>query len=99
MEKITISEVIKILKPQCCAYSTYDCPDLIEIPQNEEDLQLLVNAIGEKSLYKTSQEKALDLGYRELSKWSNDNDYLFFSKEEGLLLCVAKSLFVNNSKS
>lgn len=99
MDKITLNEVRHILRPQCCAYSTYEYPDFIEIPQNKEELQLLINAIGENSLILTSHEKAFELGYSELPKWSNDNDYLFFSEKEGLLLCLAKSLFVNNENS
>lgn len=93
MEQIGINEVRPILKPLCCAYSTYEFPDFIEIPQNENELQSLINSIGEQSFMLISKEKAIQLGYTELATWSNDNDTLFLLDDESLVLCLAKSLF------
>ncbi len=93
MKQTNINEVKPILKPQCCAYSTYEFPDFIEIPQNEDELQSLIDSIGEQFLMRISKEKAIQLGYTELATWSNDNDFLFLLDDESLVLCLAKSLF------
>lgn len=93
INQISKNEVNSIIKPQCCAYSTYEFPDFIEIPQNEDELRSLIDLIGEQSLMRMSKEKAVELGYAELAAWSNDNDYLFLLKDESLSLCLAKSLF------
>lgn len=93
INQISMNEVNSIFKPQCCAYSTYEFPDFIEIPQNEDELQSLIGSIGEQSLMRISKEKAIQLGYTELATWSNDNDFLFLLDDESLVLCLAKSLF------
>lgn len=93
INQISMNEVILILKPQRCAYSTYEFPDFIEIPQNENELQSLIDSIGEQSFMRISKEKAVQLGYKELAAWSNDNDFIFLLEDESLVLCLAKSLF------
>lgn len=93
INQLSMNEVNPILKPQCCAYSTYEFPDFIEIPQDENELQSLIDSIGEQSLMCVSKEKAAQLGYKELAAWSNDNDFLFLLEDESLVLCLAKSLF------
>ena len=90
---ISTQDILNVLKPQCCAYTTGEVSDLIEVPQNDQELQCIRENISEHSVKMISHEEAKRLGYETLASWSNENDYLLLTEDEYFLLCLPKSLF------
>ena len=90
---ISTQDILNVLKPKCCAYTTGEAFDLIEVPQNEIELQLVRNNISKHPVKMIRQEDAKRLGYETLASWSNENDYLFLSEDEYFMLCLPKCLF------
>ena len=90
---ISTQDILNVLQPQCCAYTTGDAPDLIEVPQNDMELQTVRENILEHAVKMISHEETKRLGYETLASWSNENDYLLITEDENFLLCLPKSLF------
>jgi len=95
MATITREEILNSLVPKCCAYLWNDS-SLIEIPQNEEELKTVIDVVKKSDFKIVENSKALKLGYKELAKWSNENDYLFLFQTEYMLLCMPISVFMHN---
>ena len=90
---ISTQDILNVLQPQCCAYTTGDAPGLIEVPQNDMELQTVRENISEHAVKMISYEETKRLGYETLASWSNENDYLLITEDEYFLLCLPKSLF------
>ena len=91
--RFTKDEILSVLEPQGCAYSTGECCELIEVPQNAKELQTVIENVTECEFKEITHDEAKELGYTTLAEWSNENDYLFLSEDEYFLLCLPKSLF------
>lgn len=91
---LTNSDIVKALEPKGCAYLWNDS-DLIEVPQNEEELLTVTHIIENSSFRIVEKSEAINLGYEELANWSDENDFLFLFDKDYLLLCLPKSVFKN----
>lgn len=90
---ITKQDILDRLHPLQCAYNTGETVDLIYVPQDEEELKFVIEQINYCAFRPIDRQSAYNLGYKELAKWSDDNDYLFISEDNWFILDMPKVLF------